>query len=196
MLGLEYVCKQEELTYTELARELGVTRQAITNWIRGGRGIPDKQLDKLEVLFTVDREWFNKELDSNDIVTLQYILNENRKINRNWYLVDDGYVQAYRIEKLKFLEKLESQLDDLYEQRMFEDGVDLEDLNVEMYNIFNMINLLPIVAIRNKLKHETLNKVMMAVINSQDTKIEGMVDDKFVKMLTLAIELENDKENV
>ncbi|WP_018924404.1 helix-turn-helix domain-containing protein [Salsuginibacillus kocurii] len=63
MHPLEYCARVFDYQYKEIAKELGVSKQTITDYIKGKtRYIPKKHLPKLSVLFNgIDPEFFNKE---------------------------------------------------------------------------------------------------------------------------------------
>ena len=39
MIGLEYLCSLNNISYSELAKRMNISRQTVTNWIAGRRNI-------------------------------------------------------------------------------------------------------------------------------------------------------------
>ncbi|WP_226556632.1 helix-turn-helix domain-containing protein [Priestia aryabhattai] len=62
MLGLEYLVKKTDYSYTSLANELGVSTQTVHKWAKKVKPIPDNHLKKLSQIFKLDREYISQEL--------------------------------------------------------------------------------------------------------------------------------------
>ncbi|MCK2020512.1 helix-turn-helix domain-containing protein [Peribacillus frigoritolerans] len=62
MLGLEYIVKQKNMSYTSLARELGVSTQNVHKWVKKIKPIPQNHLKRLVEIFNVDEDYIKSEL--------------------------------------------------------------------------------------------------------------------------------------
>ena len=58
MNGLTYIRRQCNLSLSELADTLGVSRQAISSWENGRKKIPQKRREQLAEFFGVDEKYF------------------------------------------------------------------------------------------------------------------------------------------
>ena len=74
MIGLEYICKLENKTYTELADYINISKQVINSWVKGRRKIPQKYLDLLQYVFNIPNEYFQKELTPIDKLKVQELI--------------------------------------------------------------------------------------------------------------------------
>ncbi|WP_297633536.1 helix-turn-helix transcriptional regulator [uncultured Clostridium sp.] len=88
MIGLEFICKYKNISYTELAGSLGIGKQGITNWVTGKRKIPQKHLDTLKELFKINEVWFQKELSENDKTDIKEMLYEGQQIREDEFEVE------------------------------------------------------------------------------------------------------------
>lgn len=67
MIGLDYLCSINNISYSELAKKMNMSRQAVTNWIAGRRNINKKYYEKLREIFgEIPYEYFNKKLTELD----------------------------------------------------------------------------------------------------------------------------------
>jgi len=73
MIGLEYVCGLYNKKYTNVAQELGISRQVVNIWIKGIKPIAKKHLPKLANMFNLSEEYFQKELTEIDKLKIQKI---------------------------------------------------------------------------------------------------------------------------
>lgn len=71
MKGLNYILFVTETPYKELAYELKVTAQMVTNWAKGTKPIADKHLPKLKARFGVSESYFAKELTLQDKMEIE-----------------------------------------------------------------------------------------------------------------------------
>lgn len=80
MIGLQYLCELYNITQTDLAKELGVTKQLISIWIKKVKPIPKKYYDKLSEIFNgIDSKYLSKELTELDKLEIQM-----EKLNSEW----------------------------------------------------------------------------------------------------------------
>ncbi|KOY66340.1 YdaS family helix-turn-helix protein [Clostridium sporogenes] len=113
MKGIEYVLALYNMPHTELARELGITRQNINQWVKGKGKIPKKYLPVLSKMFNVPEEYFQKEINDIDKLIIQK-------------------------EKLKM--ELKPSINE-YQLRFSVDTKDLEEEPVYNFNELNQIEL-------------------------------------------------------
>lgn len=62
MIGLEEILKVNGISVADLAKDLGIARGNIYNWLNSKRKIPQATLEKLSERFNVPKEYFSKEL--------------------------------------------------------------------------------------------------------------------------------------
>ena len=122
MIGLEYILNLHKITQQELADELGIRKQNISQWLKGGRNIPKKHLEYLSQKFNITSEYFNMELMQTDIAKLNIIFKEN---NQTPIEVEDytkllteeisaniiNIIKDYDIDTLKYIKLITSSLD-------------------------------------------------------------------------------------
>ncbi len=86
LIGLEYVLSLYNLTQQELAEELGIKKQNISQWVKGSRKIPKKYLTYLSEKFKIPVPYFSMEIKKSDELKIKIIKlkNENpfQKVNR------------------------------------------------------------------------------------------------------------------
>lgn len=70
MIGLQYICQIKGITYEELGKMMGISRQAVNTWFSKNRNVPEKHLSFLENKFKISRELLVKTIDSMDKVTI------------------------------------------------------------------------------------------------------------------------------
>ncbi|MGG1514917.1 hypothetical protein ABE504_05860 [Paenibacillus oryzisoli] len=94
MIGLEFICKVYRMEYKILASLLNITSGNITNWIKGVREIPKKQLPELSKIFNgISPEYFQKELTPLDELRIKIFYIEattSDRTNLEEDLVFDG----------------------------------------------------------------------------------------------------------
>lgn len=77
MIGLEEILKINNVTITDLAKELDIARGNIYNWINGKRNIPKATLEYLSKRFGVPEVFFKKELTEVEKVETEKAMIEN-----------------------------------------------------------------------------------------------------------------------
>lgn len=80
MIGIQYLCEIFGISYADLARRLGISRQTIAAWTSGRRKVSEKHYEKLKKIFKVNESWFNKQLTELDKLQIQKIKIENDKL--------------------------------------------------------------------------------------------------------------------
>ncbi|MBW9170752.1 helix-turn-helix transcriptional regulator [Clostridium estertheticum] len=83
MLGLEYILELYNLPQQELADELGIRKQNISQWFKGGRKIPEKHIDHISKKFNITAEYFNMELKKSDELKIKLIKLRNDNPAKN-----------------------------------------------------------------------------------------------------------------
>ena len=74
MIGLEFICKLNNIEFKKIAEKLGIRPQTINSWLRNIRKIPEKRLEQLEVIFPhIEKKYFQKELIINKKVINKYL---------------------------------------------------------------------------------------------------------------------------
>ena len=86
MNGLKYIRMRCNLSLADLAKHIGVSRQIISAWENGSRGISEKNRKKLSKFFGIDATYFGT------------ISEENQKeiLNKAMYLQKDNGTVYYR----------------------------------------------------------------------------------------------------
>lgn len=70
MIGLEYIVKENKISYREIARQVGVSPPVINDWVGGRRKIPSKRLEQLSEIFDLPEAYFLKELTASEKVDI------------------------------------------------------------------------------------------------------------------------------
>jgi len=116
MKGLEFILKFNNMSFTDLAEKLGITKQNISMWMSGNRKIPKKYVNTLSEIFNVDKEYLTKEIDLIDGLNIQSKLYEKEaKETGDFSLEQKSYVlklQANIQEVKENIEKLLTVEDD------------------------------------------------------------------------------------
>lgn len=73
MIGFEYICKCNGVSYSNVAELLGITKQTVSIWLSGNRGIGKKHLPKLSEYFNVPVEYFQKDINEVDKVIIDLL---------------------------------------------------------------------------------------------------------------------------
>lgn len=88
MNGLKYIRTRCNLSSSELADVLGVTRQALSSWENGKKEIPEQRLNELEEYFGLESEYFGDISDTD----IEYIL------GKAMFRYDINGKEAYRFK--------------------------------------------------------------------------------------------------
>ena len=65
MNGLKYIRTRCNLSLSELADMIGVSRQALSSWENGKKDIPEQRSDQLAEFFGIGKEYFGEISESN-----------------------------------------------------------------------------------------------------------------------------------
>ncbi|WP_242950421.1 helix-turn-helix domain-containing protein [Clostridium botulinum] len=111
LIGLEYVLSLYNLTQQELAEELGIKKQNISQWFKGSRKIPKKYLSYLNEKFKIPIDYFNMEIKKSDELKIKIIKlkNENppKKVTRVFDTAEEGKLE---IEEEVYEESIEKEI--------------------------------------------------------------------------------------
>ncbi|THF74060.1 helix-turn-helix domain-containing protein [Cohnella fermenti] len=88
MIGLAFIASLHNITYKDLAKELGLTPSTVTDWISTRRPIPQAKKEALARYFQIKEHYFQKELTKVEEIELQ--LNYLEKRSRQ-----DAYEDVY-----------------------------------------------------------------------------------------------------
>ena len=78
MIGLEYLCSLNNMSYSELANELNISKATVSNWISERRKINEKYYADLTCIFNIPKEWFSKTINETDKLKLQKLFLDNK----------------------------------------------------------------------------------------------------------------------
>ena len=153
MIGIEYLCKLNDLNFVKLGEECGVTRQVVNSWVKGRSKVSEKHKEKLEKLFNVPFIYFNKELNDIDKIELQKmkIEREMKKVSYKYEIENDLYLEFldYQIK----IKKLSNRIYDLIYSRIktvgningfneiFQESDDVYDTFLSLLNIIKKDNI-------------------------------------------------------
>lgn len=123
MIGLEYILSLNSITATELASELHIKKQNVSNWFVGNRKIPRKYLNTLKNKFKIPEEYITKNIRKSDKLIIQKYKIVSESILQD--SIKDKLKQIdYDIKRYKILEKIE----DL----MFNENINYENTNFNL----------------------------------------------------------------
>lgn len=108
MIGLEFIANVFNKTYSEIAKEIGVSNQTITDWIKGKTPkIPEKRIKDLKAKIpefgNIKEELFSKELtpaDKQEITTVYLIVDIQRRAEK--VLEENSKDNEKMLETLKY----------------------------------------------------------------------------------------------
>lgn len=125
MIGLEYICELYNKKFIKLAEELGISRQVINGWVKGRRPISKKYLPTLSEMFNLPEEYFQKELNDMDKLSIQQIKIRNEIVE---YEYEDTFIDEESGEEITITR---TQLDEnqFYENSFLEFKKDIINLH-------------------------------------------------------------------
>ncbi|WP_297132681.1 GmrSD restriction endonuclease domain-containing protein [Terrisporobacter sp.] len=83
MLGLEFIVKMKNIEYKDIANYLGISSQAVSDWVKGKRKIPDNRSEQLSKYLGIDKELIYKDLSEDEKLKLHYKLSEIKDLKSN-----------------------------------------------------------------------------------------------------------------
>ncbi|MDQ0149202.1 helix-turn-helix domain-containing protein [Eubacterium multiforme] len=216
MIGIEYLCKLNDLNFVKLGEECGVTRQVVNSWVKGRSKVSEKHKEKLEKLFNVPFIYFNKELNDIDKIELQKmkIEREIKKVSYKDEKENDLYLEFldYQIK----IKKLSNRIYDLIYSRIktvgningfneiFQESDDVYDTFLSLLKIIKKDN------IRSKTIKEVIeglelysggeseNELSKEICNSikkQETKLKELDEREEIALKKFKNELQQ-KQNI
>ena len=199
MLGLEYLCSINNLTYTDLSKKLNISRQTVTNWIAGRRNISEKYFNDLKKIFGISPEWIIKEINDIDKIKIQDILFEtklaeiesNAKTRLITKEVISKEVREYRIKKQELIENISDYLEKVYMDKYekFEDDFDAVISCKFVVGIFEKL----LKTLKNEYIHvSTIDIILFALTLANNPEIEENDIDKKIKLYKTMIEAQEE----
>ena len=96
MIGLEYIVKEFQMEYKEVAKSIGISPQTMQDWVKKRRKIPVKRLGQLSDMFNFPTIFFQKELNFTEKgeVAIRYLerISKNEEIPMS---SDEGEITHY-----------------------------------------------------------------------------------------------------
>lgn len=199
MLGLEYLCSINNLTYTDLAKKLNISRQTVTNWIARRRNISEKYFDDLKKIFGISPEWIIKEINDIDKIKIQDILFEiklnevesNAKTRLITKEIVSKEVREYRIKKQELIESISDYLEKVYmdKYKEYEDDFDAAISSKFVIGIFEKL----LRTLKNEYIHvSTIDIILFALTLANNPEIEEKDIDKKIKLYKTMIEAQEE----
>ncbi|MBP1889781.1 transcriptional regulator with XRE-family HTH domain [Clostridium moniliforme] len=189
MIGLEFVCKNMGIRYIDLAEQLGIGKQSITNWIMGRRNIPDKHLEKLSEILKVAPEWLQKELTEDNKVQLFLIIKN--------YQYNEDLNENSKIHKMKEIKNMIISNLEVYFNKWYKEN-NLSTMEVSLI-FFQMLSK---ILDKEKLGVEVIQKILKSMeLAYEDENFKDNIpeeDINFIQAIKIFIEKEDikDKNNL
>lgn len=178
MIGLEFICQNRDIKFTDLANELGIGKQNITNWIVGRSKIPHKHLEKLSEILGIAGEWLQKELTENEKVELLFVLqdnNSNKDIENFKKLIINNinsYFSKWKTEDIQV---------NIVLLQMLLDVIDKELITIE--TIHNVLTALSLANDKTETSSSKFVNIIKQLIEEEDIKsvnsiiMESLLED-------------------
>ncbi|ELC8441040.1 helix-turn-helix domain-containing protein [Clostridium perfringens] len=198
MIGLEYLCSLSNMSYSELADKLNISKATVSNWIAGRRNINEKYYLDLTYIFNVPDEWFSKELSETDKLKLQKLYFENKLAEKQFEiepdnLVDKKMMMDFYIYKKEILNNIDSFLKTNFNEYI-ENNNRISDGTLEGYMDLLIFKQLLDLLQKNNLNKTTIGGVLTEMFNANDKYLQS-TNDKNKMMLRLMIEVLDDEWN-
>lgn len=181
MIGLEYILNLYNVTQQQLADELDIRKQNISQWVKGGRKIPKKYLEYLSDKFKISVEYFTMQLKKSDELKIKImkLIDENppRKVtivrnDKEWGRHEyekEVYDEAVEKELVLLKVEIEKQklLEKIYEMINFTKKVynlkTYVDENIKICSVFDcLISILKSQKVEPDVLMEIFNAVILA----------------------------------
>ena len=110
MNGLKYIRTRCNLSLAELGDYIGVSRQTISSWENGTRGISKSNKSKLEAFFGIDSKYFNEISDEDKFEILTQPMFGYTDGEKKYY----KYIPQNENANYEFLPEMEKSIDDAF----------------------------------------------------------------------------------
>lgn len=160
MKGLTYIRKTFNMSMDDLGKEIGVSKQTISNWENGKIQITEDRLKQLEYYFKINKQLFFKDNYTDD----EILLIETRRFQK--------IMKKYHINKIdddKFNEEFESYNDELMVKN------DVNILLDELKNLFNELEETDIYRVVN-----LFSDIINTIVKSDDKEIITMLHNTII----------------
>ena len=115
MNGLRWLRIRCNLSTSELADQLGVTRQAVCSWESGKKAIPEKRKNQMAAFFGIDRTYFDEIDEEKRNKLIQKAMNFYQKDGKEIYLYRPNKTPKSHDETVTYYQKdREKSLDEEY----------------------------------------------------------------------------------
>lgn len=152
MIGLEQILKINKMSISDLARELGIARGNIYNWINGKRKIPKATLEKLVKMFKLPKEFFEKELTEVEKLEVERAM-ILKLLDETSFEIESNIINGAEVEEPVTMTYHDSALE-----------YDLEEIDRKIYT--KSINAQVIDRINKTLKNTSIDKDVLHINNS------------------------------
>ncbi|MDT7980820.1 helix-turn-helix domain-containing protein [Clostridium perfringens] len=186
MIGLEFVCINKNIQYKDLANQLGIGKQNITNWVVGRSKIPHKHLEKLSEILGIAGEWLQKELTENEKVQMLFTLKDYTEES----LKTDKTKERYEADKIKnvVIGNIESYFDKWLEK------YDLSTIEVNSLMIQMLLDILNEDLIGIEVIQKVLTAMSLSNKDKNDFNIFYSEKSNFIQIIKSLIEEEDKKD--
>lgn len=202
MKGLEYISKTFGVSYSEIAKRLGVSRGLVNLWINNDRDIPQKRLEELmqiQEFEGIPKVYFSKELSSSEQMEIQIIKLKREDISYEIPVYDDEGVEIgwetrfenetiinhfrKQIERAKDIEKLNAEINKLVTNDEVEDEINLH-IKHHTDNLDAFLSTTRVLKSDNNQQKEAL-KLILNVFDIDNYEVKDeitalFIDDTFI----------------
>ncbi|AQR93390.1 helix-turn-helix domain-containing protein [Clostridium saccharoperbutylacetonicum] len=191
MIGLEYICKLFDKKYIVLAEELGVSKQAIYNWINKKKAIGKKHLPILSEMFgELPEEFFQKELTELDKLEIQKI-----KFANEASMYGDTFNEQYTDYEIDII-KLTNEIREVIDKKFDDEAMISHQTPYEVLEATKSVQAL-YEKLTKIIKHggidtNIIDNVMEGMINYQLGKSNSRYE--FINEITKLVEQEQTKQ--
>ncbi|EJT6665769.1 helix-turn-helix domain-containing protein [Clostridium perfringens] len=199
MIGLEYLCSLNNISYSELAKRMNISRQTVTNWIAGRRNINEKYYEDLKDIFGIAPEWIVKEINNIDRIKIQDILlqtslEESSKKSRSEIITKDVVnksVRDYRIAKQELVENLIDYFEKVY-INAYEEYEDDFDAALTAKSVVDIFSTILKVLDKKYIHRGTVQTIVYALEVANNPDIDEDNLNKKMKLFKAMIEAEEE----
>ncbi|MDU1604729.1 MAG: helix-turn-helix transcriptional regulator [Clostridium sp.] len=165
MIGLEYILNLYNMQHQELAEKLGIRKQNINLWIKRKQNLSKKHIPKLEEIFKIPQEYFEKELTDVDKLIIQ-----KEKLKNE---LGDNSIMLYQVKADWFGEY--NNKPSFSEEPLYEGTTREMEIKIHKAKIIEKLN-------NSNISSEGLDLVQ-DVISYLDNKIEDQKEIKIIKRI-------------